>query len=141
MLVNHEIELIQNSFDLVKPISSEAAELFYSRLFELNPNVKKLFKSDMKEQGQKLMKSLSVVVSGLDDFPKIVPVVEALAIRHLEYGVKVYHYEDVGEALLWALREGLGTDFSDQHELAWRNAYEALSSMMIAATIEEKHRS
>jgi len=32
-------------------ITETAAELFYGRLFELDPSLRKLFKGDMKEQG------------------------------------------------------------------------------------------
>ena len=41
-----EIELIQLSFADAKPISEQAAELFYGRLFDTAPSVKPLFKSE-----------------------------------------------------------------------------------------------
>ena len=58
-------ESIQESFSKVAPISEQAAELFYGRLFEIAPAVKPLFHGDMKEQGRKLMATLAVVVNGL----------------------------------------------------------------------------
>jgi len=64
-----EIELIQLSFADVKPISEQAAELFYGRLFDTAPSVKPLFKSDMTEQGRKLMGT----VAYLNDLPSILP--------------------------------------------------------------------
>lgn len=45
-----QIALVQDSFKSVAPIKETAAELFYGRLFELDPNLKELFKGDMKEQ-------------------------------------------------------------------------------------------
>ncbi len=47
--------LVRDSFARVAPIAEQAAELFYGRLFELDPALKPLFKGDMKEQGRKLM--------------------------------------------------------------------------------------
>ncbi|HEX9790189.1 MAG TPA: hypothetical protein VGA60_05970, partial [Kiloniellales bacterium] len=42
--------LVQDSFAAVLPIAEAAAELFYGRLFELDPSLRRLFKGDMKEQ-------------------------------------------------------------------------------------------
>ena len=48
--------LVQGSWEKVIPIADTAAELFYSKLFELDPEVKPMFaNSDMKEQGEKFM--------------------------------------------------------------------------------------
>ena len=96
------------SFEKVKPIAADAAALFYGRLFEIAPEVKPLFKGDIKEQGKKLMTTLAVVVNGLDNLPSILPAASALAKKHVSYGVKPGHYAPVGAALLWTLERGLG---------------------------------
>jgi hypothetical protein len=57
-----QIKLIQESFAKVAPISEDAAALFHGRLFEIAPEVKPLFRSEMTEQGRKLMATLAVVV-------------------------------------------------------------------------------
>ena len=54
-----QIALVQQSFAKVAPISEQAAALFYGRLFEIAPEVKPLFRGDMKEQGRKLMATLA----------------------------------------------------------------------------------
>ncbi len=45
-------ELVQTTFVQVTPIALKAADIFYNKLFELDPELKSLFKGDMKEQGQ-----------------------------------------------------------------------------------------
>ena len=47
-----QIELVKTSFSQVAPIADQAAELFYSKLFETDPELKPLFKGDMVEQGK-----------------------------------------------------------------------------------------
>ena len=47
-----QVKAIQDSFAKVAPISEQAAEFFYGRLFEIAPAVKPLFRGDMKEQGK-----------------------------------------------------------------------------------------
>ncbi|MFG1227385.1 globin family protein [Xanthobacter wiegelii] len=128
-----QIDLIQDSFRKVVPISDTAAALFYGRLFEIAPEVKPLFKGDMSLQGAKLMATLGLVVAGLNDLSKIVPAAESLARKHVGYGVKDEHYTPVGAALIWTLEQGLGPDFTPETKAAWIEAYAILSSVMIAA--------
>jgi hemoglobin-like flavoprotein len=118
------------------PISDAAASLFYDRLFELDPSVKPLFKSDMGEQKKKLMQTLTVAVDGLRNLPKLVPVLQALGVRHAGYMVQDHHYDVVGAALLWTLREGLGDDFTDEVEDAWKEIYTLVADVMKKAAAE-----
>jgi hemoglobin-like flavoprotein len=127
-----QIELVQTSFAKVIPISDTAAALFYGRLFEIAPQVRPLFKSDMRGQGRKLMTTLGAVVNGLRNLDAILPIAKALALKHVTYGVRPEHYKPVGEALIWALERGLGDDFTPAARTTWIVAYETLSSAMIA---------
>ncbi len=128
-----QITLIQDSFQKVAPISDAAAEIFYARLFEIAPEVKSYFKGDMAAQGAKLMTMLGVVVNGLRDLHKIVPVAEQLAIKHVDYGVTADDYTPVGAALIHTLEQGLGEGFTDEAKESWVTAYGTLSSVMIQA--------
>ena len=124
-------QLVQDSWRQVAPISEAAAELFYGRLFELDPQLRPLFAhTDLKEQGKKLMQMLAVVVKGLDNLDKLVPAVAALGQRHGEYGVKDEHYDTVAAALLWTLEKGLGEGFTAAVRQAWIDAYSLLSMVM-----------
>jgi hemoglobin-like flavoprotein len=126
-----QIDLVQTSFAKVAPIAETAASLFYGRLFEIAPEVKPLFKGDMKEQGRKLMTTLAVVVNGLKNLDAVVPAAKALAVKHVSYGVTADHYAPVGAALVWTLEQGLGDDFTPETRDAWIAAYTLLSGVMI----------
>lgn len=128
-----KITLVQESFAKVEPIADKAASLFYTKLFELDPSVKPLFKSNMEEQGEKLMKMIGIAVRGLTRLESIVPAVQDLGKRHVDYGVKPEHYDTVGAALLWTLEQGLGDDFTPECKTAWTDTYTLLSTTMIAA--------
>ena len=123
-------ELVKSSFAKVLPISDQAAELFYGRLFEIDPSLRPLFTTDMKEQGRKLMQMIAIAVRGLDDLGTLVPAVRDLGRRHVSYGVKDEHYETVGAALLWTLQQGLGDEFTPETKEAWVVVYGVLSSTM-----------
>lgn len=127
-----QVDLVQSSFAKVAPIADAAAGLFYNRLFEIAPQTRSLFHSDMAEQGRKLMTTLGVVVNGLKNLDAILPAAKALAVKHVGYGVTAAHYRPAGEALIWTLEQGLGPDFTAEVKEAWLAAYGALSSAMIA---------
>ena len=80
--------LVQVSFTKVVPIADLAAELFYAKLFKLDPDIGLLFKGDMKEQGRKLMRMIATAVNGLDRLEELVPAVQDLGRRHIAYGVR-----------------------------------------------------
>ncbi|WP_295894305.1 globin family protein [uncultured Vibrio sp.] len=128
-----EKKLIQDSFAKVAPIADKAAEIFYGKLFEYDPALKRLFKGDMKSQGRKLMNTLGVAVKGLDDLESLVPVLQSIAVKHVTYGVKVDDYTPVGNALLYALKTGLGSDFDTQTRNAWVKIYSTIATVMRSA--------
>lgn len=129
----HQIDLIQDSFSKVGRISDATAAVFYNRLFEIAPHVRPYFKGDMTEQGSKLMATLGAVVTGLKDIDRIVPIAQALAVRHVDYGVQAEDYPPVGEALVFALEDALGAAFTSELKESWITAYNILSSAMVDA--------
>jgi hemoglobin-like flavoprotein len=128
-----EVNLVKHTWSRVVPIKETAASLFYGRLFELDPSLKPLFKGDITEQGAKLMATLNAVVGSLDKLDEVVPVAQALAVRHVGYGVRPEHYDTVGAALLWTLERGLGAGFTADVAKAWTVAYTALAGAMKGA--------
>jgi len=131
--MNSSISLVQNSWQEVLPIRDVAAELFYAKLFELDPALKSLFKGNMKEQGGKLMTMIGVAVANLDRPGTLMPVLKGLGARHSGYGVKDHHYDTVAAALLDTLQRGLGEAFTPEVKAAWVDVYGVLADTMKAA--------
>lgn len=133
-----QISQVQESWKAVEGISETAADLFYNKLFEMDPSLAPLFQGDIKEQGAKLMKMIGVAVNGLSRLDTIVPAVQQLGVRHAGYGVEDEHYDTVAGALLWTLGQGLGDAFTDDLKQAWTEAYTILATTMkeaAAATV------
>jgi hemoglobin-like flavoprotein len=125
-----QIALVQSSWQQVLPIRSTVADLFYARLFEVAPEVRTLFRRDVHAQGAMLMSMLDAVVGGLSRLGDLLPTAQALARRHVGYGVRPAHYDSVGVALLWTLEQGLGPAFSAEVRTAWTSAYQLLADAM-----------
>ncbi len=131
-----QIELVKKTWVMVVPIADKAAELFYGRLFELEPSYRQMFKNDMTEQGKKLMKTISIAVEALDDVEPLVPTLKQMGADHAGYGVVDRDYNVVGAALLWTLEQGLGEAFTDEVKNAWAAVYDVLASTMKAGAAE-----
>jgi len=126
-----QIEIVKLSFAKIMPFKDQAAELFYCRLFELDPSLRLMFRPDMDEQKQKLMVAIAMVVTNLDKIDSLLPSVRALGARHKTYGVRNKHYEIVGAALLWTLEIGLGAGWTNELGEAWKEAYSRVANAMI----------
>ena len=128
--MNTSTSLVQRSWLQVLPIRDLAAELFYGKLFELDPTLKPLFKGDMKAQGGKLMTMIGVAVGKLDRPETLLPVLRRLGARHATYGVKDHHYDTVAAALLDTLQRGLGDAFTPEVKRAWIEIYGVMAGTM-----------
>ncbi|GAB5560577.1 MAG: globin family protein [Synoicihabitans sp.] len=127
-----EISHVQSSWAKVVPIADTAATLFYQRLFEIDPDLRPLFPEDMVAQKRKLMTAIGAAVRGLDDLKSLVPILQQMGARHVNYGVKPEHYSTVGSALLWTLEQGLGVDFTAEVKDAWSAVYGVIAETMQA---------
>ncbi|MFA6902053.1 MAG: globin family protein [Gallionellaceae bacterium] len=131
------IVLVRSSWKQVVPIKETAAELFYGKLFELDPALRSLFKGDMVEQGRKLVAMINTVVNSLDNLGPILETIQEMGRRHVGYGVTAAHYDNVGNALIWTLAQGLGAQFTPATKEAWIEAYTTLASTMKQAAYGE----
>lgn len=127
---NDNIELVQGSWVKVAAIAPQAAALFYSNLFALDPSLKALFHGDMEEQGKKLMQMIGTAVGKLDDMDSLVPVLQNMGKRHATYGVKNSNYDTVGAALIQTLEQGLGESFTAPVKAAWTAVYGVMTTVM-----------
>jgi hemoglobin-like flavoprotein len=132
-MTEEQVFLVQKSWRQVVPIADTAAEMFYTKLFSLDPSLKVLFKGDMKAQGRKLMTMIGTAVGGLGRLDSLVPAVQDLGRRHVNYGVRDRDYDTVGAALLWTLEQGLGEAFTPDVKGAWVGVYGVLAGTMKTA--------
>ena len=122
--------LVRKSFQTVERAPVVAALVFYRRLFELEPRLRFLFKSDIESQAQKLMEMLGASLGMLERPEQLISELEALGARHVGYGVRDEHYAIVGRALLDMLAEVLGGDFTPETRAAWAELYGVISDTM-----------
>jgi len=124
------IAIVRATWALAAPNATPIGLLFYARLFELDPALRRLFPDDVTPQTTKLMHTLGVAVASLDRPETIVPAAELLGRRHVDYGVRDRDYDTVGRALLDTLATAFGDAFTAEVRAAWAEAYALLAGVM-----------
>ena len=135
MLTTKEIALVKKSWVSIRKIDPVIiADVFYTKLFHENPELRKMFPKDIEEQYTKLIDMLNTIIARLEKLDDLKGDIVQMAKRHVNYGVKPEHYNMVGKALLWTLQKTLGADWNPELRTAWVNCYAVLSGTMITVT-------
>jgi hemoglobin-like flavoprotein len=96
---------------------------FYRRLFELAPEVRRLFNREIDLQAKKFSDMLSWVIAHLERPHELCQELRALGARHSGYRVTIDQYPPVGSALIWIFHNSLGDRFTPEMEEAWLEFY------------------
>jgi hemoglobin-like flavoprotein len=132
-MTQEQIDLIRRSFDAIWPVRRNLADLFYGRFFELAPDAKLLFPSDMERQHLKLMDMITAIVGALDKGELFHSLIRHTGRQHAQFGVKSSHFVAFGNALIWGLEQQFGDAFTPELKEAWVTLYDAVQSEMMRA--------
>lgn len=124
-----EIALIRESFDRIS-VGLRFSQKFYTRLFEIAPELRTLFPADLSAQVRKLMEMLATLVEKLDRPHELALTLEALGAQHRDYGVTPPNFAPVGRALFETLETELGPSFDAATRTAWIALYALASAWM-----------
>ncbi|MEM9538153.1 MAG: globin family protein [Cyanobacteria bacterium P01_E01_bin.42] len=126
-------ELLETSFEKIKPQADEFVNSFYANLFTANPEAKPLFShTDMAGQKKKLLASLVLVVENVRKPDVLTESLKGLGSRHVKYGALPEHYPLVGNALLATFEQYLGMDWTEEVKQAWVKAYGVITEIMLS---------
>lgn len=127
-----QVELLETSFEKVKPHANEFVESFYGNLFTDYPAAKPLFAhTNMAKQGNMLLQSLVFVVENLRNPGELTGALKGLGARHVKYGALPEHYPLVGNSLLKTFEQYLGKDWTPETKEAWVGAYGVITEVML----------
>ena len=127
-----KVELLEQSFELIKPSADDFVASFYDNLFTANPEAKPLFETtNMAAQKKKLLNSLVLVVENLREPEMLDSSLRGLGARHVQYGALPEHYPLVGGALLTTFEQYLQEKWTPEVKQAWIDAYGAISEIML----------
>jgi hypothetical protein len=118
-----------------------------NRLFALEPEAKRIFGfggvqtpiSAELVKSPRFIKHAKYFIQMIDkalgmlgpDIELLTEILLDLGAKHVTYGVKPEYFPSMGRALLFAVKEKLGDDYTDEVKDAWVEVYGALSYDMI----------
>jgi nitric oxide dioxygenase len=133
-------ERILRSYQVLGPRSGLMTELFYDRLFEVQPDVRPLFSIDMQLQRQHLAASLALIVRNLRMLDTIEPSLRTLGTQHARAGVCAQHYPIVRDAMLYAMSQTLGDAWNDTLSDDWSRLLDVVARQMLAGETKSRVR-
>lgn len=137
------IARVQRSHAALAARAVDVPSRFYERLFAAAPEVRRLFPEDLTRLRAHFHAALALVVHNLDDVEVLGQSLRDLGVQHVHWGAQPGHYFIVREALVTALKELSGDDWSAELDQDWRDAIGTIASYMLqgaaveAATVAE----
>ncbi len=126
-----ELALIESTGEVVRSDPDAFARAFYATLFDVAPEVRELFDDDLTTQRGKLVDEVAFFIAAAADLDRFVERARELGRRHVGYGVQRDHYDAVGVALVAAVRERTGDEWTSDHHRAWTKLYRLISDVML----------
>ena len=127
-----DLDALETSFDLVAPRGDELVDTFYTRLFATAPAVEPLFaRTDLAHQKTMLLATLVLLRKSLRDLGAVVPKLQELGRRHVDYGARPEHYPVVGEVLIDSMAEVAGPQWRPEYGRAWADALAVVAGVMV----------
>lgn len=117
----------------------EITTRMYERLF-VDPAIRTMFDQAGQQSGEQPRRLAAAILGfaqNVDRLEALSGVVERMAMRHVETGVRAEHYPVVAAALLAAIRDVLGEEIATDAVLAaWTEAYGMLADILIGREAE-----
>jgi len=144
-----QVRILENSLEAIGPLLHEIGRSFYVKLFELAPDTRALFKTDMETQ-QRLFMSIFKQFSVLNERSMLtlpvtasnsgevsIPGVAGLGERHVAYGVSPEHFIAAQKAFFWSIDNHLGEVVDAKTKEAWVRAFEMIIQGMTSIMSSE----
>ena len=134
-----QFKALKQSYISMQPFVQEFGEVFYTRLFVIDPALRKMFRGDLKAQHAKFMKVVAEIVKlRIHSFPvtetenaeAAIPGAYWGGMLHGGFGCTHADFVTMGNALIWALANTPSFSLTEEELGAWRFAYDTLARAM-----------
>jgi hemoglobin-like flavoprotein len=129
-LTAQQRRLIHASFLKLEPAFDLVGQLFFHKLYRLDPSFRALFASPIECQSRQFMAGLKLGIIALNYDDGLAPVLKLLGLRHRRRGVKARHYRMLGKALIWTLEQSLEKRFTRETKDAWSTLLTQITRIM-----------
>jgi len=102
---------------------------FYTKLFEVDPKLRPLFRSSVNAQGNILLGKLNIMAN-INTMDSIVQTAADLGLSHRNFGARREHFFVVGRVLLETLETASGTCWTPELKAAYSSAWSFVTYLM-----------
>jgi hemoglobin-like flavoprotein len=117
-LTPRQKRLMRESFQKLEPALDLVGQLFYLKLFRLDPTLRARF-GDPKTQSRKFMAAVKLTIISLRHNDGLAPTLKLLGVRHRQLGIKVRDYRTMAKAWMWTLERSLEKSLTRETKDAW----------------------
>lgn len=138
MLTEKQIELINNSFEKVGANRPELVEMFYTRLFCLEPDLRDEFETRYRNQTLSIDSFLQMALLATQNPDAVASVLRDVGVKNAKLGQSSSHYPIINEILIDTLAAEVGDAWTAEVSIAWATLLEFVSQTMVegAKTVE-----
>lgn len=127
--------LVQQSFALLEPALEPLMDLFFARLFQMEPSLRNLFPNDLSHHKRIFCRTLALIICEMEELAQLDTRVEELGKLYIALGLDAGAYDTLGAALVWTVEIGLGEAFTLEMRTAWSLFYgEMAKGIRVAAS-------
>lgn len=134
MLSNKTMQIIKSTVPVLETHGTDITKRFYEMLFANHPELLNIFNHANQKQGRQqnaLSNAVYAAAKNIDNLEAILPVVKQIAHKHRSLGIQPEHYPIVGQNLLAAIKDVLGSAATDEILQAWAEAYGVIADAFI----------
>jgi nitric oxide dioxygenase len=128
------IDIVKSTAPIIKQHGQTITTRMYEIMFHNYPEVKAQFDMSAEAKGTQPAKLATAVysyASHIDDLEALKAMVDKIAHRHVKTNVLPEQYPIVGECLLQAIKDVLGSAATEEVITAWTEAYQVLAEIFI----------
>lgn len=134
-LTPEQVQIVRSTVPVLEAHGNDITTVFYKTLLDEIPELHNIFNTANQANGfqpRALAGSLYAYASHIDDLGALSPAVEKICQKHASLYVRPEHYKIVGEYLLRAMGDVLGSALTKEILNAWEAAYWQLANILIA---------
>lgn len=129
-LTTPQKRLILKSFVRLEPALDLVAQLFFLKLFRLDPGLRKKFDGPVEMQARKFSAGAKLAMISLGHEDGLAPTLKLLGTRHRQMGIRARHYRTMSRALIWTLERSLDKSFDRDTRDAWNTMLAQFTKVM-----------
>lgn len=129
-LTAEQKRLIRLSFLRVEQALDLVAQLFFLKLFRLDPSLRKKFSGPVEMQARKFAAGAKLAMISLGHEDGLAPTLKLLGARHRQLGIRARHYRTMSRALVWTMERSLDKDFDRDTKDAWNTMLSYFTRVM-----------